>query len=168
MSPWGHHAVGIAIAAAGAWGLGFGGGGDLVANPIPLSWALGAVLGARAPDKLEIARWSDWTGRRHSVIPHRTLTHWPPLWAAVFALAVWLLMQASDDVGILFGWAVIGFAVSGLVHLALDILTPSGIPLGNPFGKRKAFPLYVSGSLAEVPIVIGLAAVCYLIALGVV
>lgn len=38
--------------------------------------ALGMLLGARGPDCLEIPSFNKRTQTR---IPHRTLTHWPPL-----------------------------------------------------------------------------------------
>jgi len=35
-----------------------------------------------------------------------------------------------------------GFCAAGWLHLVMDIMTPSGIPLVTPFGSRFSFNLY--------------------------
>lgn len=86
MGPAGHHLTGLAagfLVAAAAWhSLG----------PVSLVAIPFAFAGGTAPDWLEIASavYSPAQGRwiRQSVIPHRTVTHWWPLWLAL-ALLVW-------------------------------------------------------------------------------
>lgn len=95
-----------------------------------------AVAGSRAPDSLEGYRWVG--GKRLSLIPHRTITHWPAPW---IVLGVVGIVQMP-------GWAVAGvvaFSLGGLLHLLFDAMTPSGIPLIHPFAKPWAYPLYRSG-----------------------
>jgi inner membrane protein len=111
--------------------------------------ALGMVLGARGPDRLEIPSFNRRTKIRRSVIPHRTLTHWPPFWF-VATLLCWLLWRQSTDIFIFSVSSVgLGFCSSGWLHLAMDIMTPSGIPLVSPFGSRTSFNLYKSGHAGE-------------------
>lgn len=101
MSPIGHTVTAFAMAITYmrisdvSWGLGFSSlltvimSGNLVnidhAAFVTLV-ALGMRLGARGPDRLEIPRFNKRTQTRRSVIPHRTLTHWPPLWVAMTAI----------------------------------------------------------------------------------
>ena len=51
-------------------------------------FGFGCLLGARAPDCLEIAKYNRMTNHRWSLIPHRTLTHWPWLWMLLLVLTV--------------------------------------------------------------------------------
>lgn len=95
-----------------------------------------ALAGARAPDALEIYRWRN--GKRYSLIPHRTLTHWPPAW---IALALVLVPLVPDD----YRLVLVSFLSSVALHLLLDAITPSGIPLGMPFGRRSSATLYRTG-----------------------
>ncbi len=69
------------------------------------------------------------------LIQHRTLTHWPVLYVLVGVFALWY----SNVYLVL-------FCLSALIHLALDSLTPMGIPLKYPFGKRFSFFLIRSDS----------------------
>ena len=46
---------------------------------------LGILAGGRLPDRLEIPAWNSVLNTRESLIPHRTITHWPALWLAVAA-----------------------------------------------------------------------------------
>lgn len=163
MSPWGHHTVGLVMGATGAWILNRDASGDLLAMTDSLGFLAGALFGGRAPDKLEIASWSTWTGKRHSLIPHRTFTHWPPLWIAILGYSIYYLQQATDATESGIGWGGIAFALSGIVHLVLDIMTPTGIPLLDPFGRRTAFPVYISGSLAEIPLIGAVVGICVLV-----
>ncbi|GAB3644726.1 metal-dependent hydrolase [Ramlibacter alkalitolerans] len=96
---------------------------------LPWIAAIGALPGVTAPDWMEIA-WFDDKGWRKSVIPHRTWTHWLPLWALAFALCYFNVQQA---------WWVsagLGFAVGGLTHLAMDVPNPTGIPISRPTRRR--------------------------------
>ncbi len=83
-----------------------------------------AWFGSTAPDWLELPY--GWKGtRRLSVIAHRTWTHWLPVW---LVLAGWALTGTPT----LLKAAMAGFAVGGLVHLAMDIPNPMGIPILLP------------------------------------
>lgn len=105
-------------------------------------WMAGIITGASAPDWLEIVIHTKNT--RRSLIPHRTLTHWPVIWLAA-AYYVWTIH---------FPWIVesflFGFIASGLLHIAMDSLSSSGIPLLLPFASfRVKLPLYRTGRISE-------------------
>lgn len=100
---------------------------------------LGTHFGASAPDWLEVPVWvtrRHWFRRdesqRHSLIPHRTITHTLSLWIVAIAYCGFELYQLPQDYVRLLAF---GFCASGLSHLLLDISTPMGIPLW-PFGVR--------------------------------
>lgn len=187
MSPWGHHAIGLAVGVTGAWVLSSGElsatVGALTDTVIDIARGIwhgnftgtmstmtegaafltGAVLGGRAPDKLEIAKW--WLDKRYSLIPHRTLTHWWPLWVG---LLVWSIVLIQDSYGFTdkaISWGLLGFALSGVLHLVFDVMTPTGIPLVSPFGDRFSLKVYRSGSIAELPIVGATGVLCLAVAL---
>jgi membrane-bound metal-dependent hydrolase YbcI (DUF457 family) len=118
--------------------------------PRSIPFAVGALLGARAPDWIELAQFSSFLDRRVSIIPHRTITHWPWLWLAALLIATGLTQVYDDYPGREVAWGCVGFILSGMLHLLLDSLTPTGIPLGfNPFGKRTAFAYMRNGSYSE-------------------
>lgn len=107
---------------------------------------LGSFVGARAPDWLEAVHA---TKRRWKIplFPHRTLTHWPWPW---LMLAGWMLLSMPW-----WGQALLfGFAIAGLLHIALDFVTPMGIPFGNPFGTRFGLGWVRTGSWGELPLVL--------------
>lgn len=116
----------------------------------------GAMLGARAPDWTEMSRW--FAGVRYSLIPHRGPTHWPGTWLIGLFLAGIFLPQPYYALGI-------GFCLAALLHLVMDVMTPTGIPLLHPFAKKVSLNLYRSGSVvAESSLVVltwGLAAGFY-------
>ena len=87
-----------------------------------------AIPGATAPDWLEIAWFRK--GIRHSLIPHRTWTHWLLFWGSLYSWALWSLPRQT--------WASawLGFAVGGLLHLVMDLPNPSGIRFLHPFRQR--------------------------------
>ena len=97
----------------------------------------GVMFGARVPDWSEMARWID--GKRYSIIPHRGPTHWPGTWIAGLLLSVLYLQPPVRE-------AAIGFFAAALLHLAMDIMTPSGIPLLHPFDKNRSITVYRSGA----------------------
>lgn len=92
-------------------------------------WAL--MVGSKAPDWLELRRW--WGGKRFSVIPHRTLTHTWWVWVAAMILAPWWLGLSS---WVALAWQI--FCLSCLLHVAMDAMTPMGVPLLNPFGAKTS------------------------------
>lgn len=144
MTPMTHNLTGIAL------GLG-------VAALLPSKDAglffVGCVLGARAPDWMEIARFNPRTRQRESLIPHRTLTHWLWPWLALF-LSAGIVYRAGghNDQAAL---AIAGFAAAGLLHIATDCMTVMGCPLGaSPFGKRTSLRMLKTGSAREVLVIL--------------
>ncbi len=93
--------------------------------------------GSTAPDWLEIPYGGRGEDRR-SIIPHRTLTHYAPLWLGVLGGALWLLAQQPVAAVNLTASAAAGFSLGALSHLFLDLLTPLGIPL---FSLRQRYHL---------------------------
>ncbi|TQV63771.1 MAG: hypothetical protein FNT29_06450 [Halothiobacillaceae bacterium] len=159
MSPDGHRLTAASMGAAVAWAMlatrypSFGAALESARTPmhdsttwLALSFLLGALMGGRAPDWMEFNRAPG--GGRRALIPHRTLTHWPPLWLGLGLLGLHLAPSAAMDM------ACTGFVMAALLHLLMDFLTPMGIPLWSPFGKRHAFGLYSSGSMSEAPWVV--------------
>ena len=127
----GHVATGAALAVIG---FGWGGGGDLAQ-----AFAVGAVAGSVAPDLLEVPGFLPGSGKRLSIIPHRTWTHYAPFWGALIAV-VPLLAWPWPSLAV----AVLGAALGGLLHLGLDVFTPMGLPVSWPptrSARRKS--LYV-------------------------
>lgn len=129
MSPTGHNITAAALGCASASYI-----FSKLNDPLGASLALaGAMLGARAPDWTEIARWKN--GKRYSVIPHRGPTHWPGFWlfGAIYSA---LYIEAP------YSFLITLFFASAVLHLILDWMTPSGIPLVHPFAKRKSLYIY--------------------------
>lgn len=119
--------------------------------------AFGTLLGSSFPDVGELVRFR---GRwRSSLIPHRTLTHWLPLYVGilfVLPLVVPGLPPPIADV-------VRGICAASILHVVLDMFSPAGIPVLNPFGARVSVGLrrhsgkpclYRTGTLEELPIVV--------------
>lgn len=106
---------------------------------------VGALTGSSLPDQMEIAWYvggskkSGWFGRReegvrHSLIPHRTITHWLLLWCCLTVAAVaYLAMQKT--MAALF---LAGLTLSGLLHVCLDARTPMGVPWMHPYKRTPA------------------------------
>jgi hypothetical protein len=112
--------------------------------------ALGMLVGARGPDRLEIPTFNRRTQTRRSVIPHRTLTHWPIFWLVLTGLCLWIWSQSQDLLFYMITSVGLGFCAAGWLHLVMDIMTPAGIPLLSPFGSRSSLSLYktsMKGSL---------------------
>lgn len=123
----GHTMVGVGVALATS-----------AFQPDYFSMALvsaGAIAGASAPDWLEISRGEYKGGRWHrvSVIPHRTITHWVPLWVIGLFLAVFSRNPL-----------LLGFMLSGLAHLLTDFPNPMGVPVVHPW-KRVSLRWWRSG-----------------------
>lgn len=93
-----------------------------------------AVASTTMPDWAEIPFYKrdHKTGmktRTGSVIAHRTLTHWPPLWL--------LLLGWGIHEGSFVGAMATGVAVGALVHILGDAPNPMGIPWLLPNQRLK-------------------------------
>ncbi|WP_409409916.1 metal-dependent hydrolase (plasmid) [Acidithiobacillus ferriphilus] len=137
MNQIGHHITAASMAAAGA------------ACALPycdvtqiVVGVIAALGGASAPDWLEGAFRIPLTGKTIRLIPHRTLTHLPWIWAITILVGISHLPSA-------WGIAVAAFAAAGLLHLAMDLLSPMGIPLLIPFAARTSLHGYRVGAISE-------------------
>ena len=157
MGRTGHHLTGLAagiLTAAAGWHA-FG-SSSLAA--VPFGWS-----GGSAPDWLEIAH-AEFSGSRQkwvrvSVIPHRTITHWWPLWLALALLvAVWpvhlpaIRFFASHplEIGDVLRMALAGFTAGGVMHLLMDVPNPTGIPILTPMARsRWSLRWWKSGNALE-------------------
>jgi membrane-bound metal-dependent hydrolase YbcI (DUF457 family) len=107
--------------------------------------AAGCFLGSSLPDQLEIAwhtggrvkrgwfgpRYTE--GTRHSLIPHRTITHWLVLWCAVLGWVLWKTLDEPTRLNLF----ALGFVMSGWVHVLMDSRTPIGVPLIHPWRRTR-------------------------------
>jgi hypothetical protein len=109
-------------------------------NPV-YAFAAGVVgfAGATAPDWLEIP-WAGFFGTRHSIIPHRTWTHWLFLWVCLLGLSVGHPLLAETVAGAM----LMAFCLGGLTHLIMDLPNPMGIPILHP-NRRRSLKLWASG-----------------------
>ncbi|MGN0008541.1 MAG: metal-dependent hydrolase [Desulfovibrionaceae bacterium] len=75
---------------------------------------------------------------------HRGATHWFGIWALLLCAAFVLPLPSPLES------AVAGLGFGGLAHVALDMCTPSGIPL-VPWSRRNKFSLKIckTGSVGE-------------------
>jgi membrane-bound metal-dependent hydrolase YbcI (DUF457 family) len=147
MGRTGHHltgvAAGILVAAVGL----HQGSGMMSLVAIPAGY-----FGGTAPDWLEMSRAVYSTRRqrwvRRSVITHRTITHWWPVWMLALILA--LLCPTSSLSLDACRMAALGFVAGGFMHLAMDIPNPSGIPIRTPYARsRFGFGWWKSGNAME-------------------
>jgi hypothetical protein len=122
MSRGGHLLTALAVASS-SWAL------DPTTDRLLLG--LGVIAGASLPDQLEGLISIDPAGQRHSMLPHRWITHWPPPWLLLAAIA---LCRFPAPYSII----VAGLAFGALLHLAIDIGSPSGIPL-LAFNRNRSF-----------------------------
>ena len=115
----------------------------------------GSVGGSSLPDSMEIS-WHTgggikrgfWRntyidGQRHSLIPHRRITHWLLAWtfAAVFG-AAWVLREPHW-----FGYFLAGLAMSGWLHCLMDSRTPMGVPWFHPWRRIRGSATKKGGSI---------------------
>jgi hypothetical protein len=94
---------------------------------------LGMSVGARAPDRLEMPSFNRRTKVRNALIPHRTVTHWPPFWV-ILTTCTWLCVHSQNSLFNAMASVGLGFCASDWLHLAMGIIIPSGIPLITPIG----------------------------------
>ncbi len=104
------------------------------------------IIGATAPDWLEIRKKDGGTR-----IKHRTITHWLPLWVGAFCLSLYMMNNQSvtiSDITINFNdylsSVLLGFSMGGLLHLLVDWPNPMGIPVLTPY-SRFSLHLWKSG-----------------------
>jgi hypothetical protein len=142
----GHRLTGLAAGVlVAAWGWVHFGGISLTAVPA-------GYFGGTAPDWLEISRaeysqkYQRWM--RKSVIPHRTITHWWPLWM-MSTIAAWFVIPTYPAFAL---WlpAALGFLAGGWMHLIMDIPNPTGIPIKTPRARsRYGLGWWKSGNALE-------------------
>lgn len=146
MGEHGHQAVGICVGVMVAavlhhWGF------PLIDE---IAGGAAAFPGATAPDWLEIAHakeGQDGRWHRSSIIPHRTITHWWPLWFFPLLAAAIMLGDSSHKWAAGLATAVLGFCAGGLSHLICDIPDPTGIPISSPRAhSRISLRWWKSGS----------------------
>ena len=108
--------------------------------------SLALLSGSTAPDWLEIRKKKGGT-----IITHRTITHWLPLWILMLFGANFLmvnetfeLMGAVYNSNKYFAACILGFSVGGLLHLAVDFPNPMGVPVFTP-KHRISLNLWKSG-----------------------
>ena len=121
--------------------------GGYLALAIPHAALFGLVtaLAGRIPDTIEGVTGFGPDGERCSLIPHRTLSHSPWSWGAILVLGLLLPKIPTPFGAVGVGQILAGIGAGAVLHLALDLFSPTGIPLGNPFGTRTSFGPYLSG-----------------------
>ena len=157
MSPRGHYltALTAGIAATAVW-MHAGTGADAPGVAGGAALMGGFILGSRAPDVLEIASFVG--GKRVSVIPHRTLTHWIPLW--ILALVGVYMLWRSPHTAIWSRALVTGFCLAGGLHVLMDFMSPTGVPLLLPTARHRVrMPVYHTGKIGEQFVVMAFIAV---------
>lgn len=132
MTTAGHHASGaiVALAAAGCFW-------SNDAGVAVLALLLGIYFGATVPDWIE----HPLLPVSMRLVPHRTLTHWWPIWIALIVIAHVAMHGALEAF-------VTGTAIGSLLHIACDATTPMGIPLTVPW-RRVEVPGAGAGFLHE-------------------
>lgn len=118
-----------------------------------------SIFGSTAPDWLEVRSGES------TLIKHRTITHWLPLWVGLFLLSVFSISPnyfgIFDFLTFLDNYAffneyvasaMLGFSIGGILHLLFDLPNPMGIPILTPV-HRFSLHLWNSGKM-EIPIVI--------------
>jgi len=118
-----------------------------------IAWltTLFSLFGSTAPDWLEIRRGGN------TLIPHRTITHFVPLWVGLLLLSLFSVNPELFHVlSFLEHYALneiirdclLGFAIGGLLHLLFDLPNPMGIPFLLPF-HRISLGLWRSGEMEK-------------------
>ncbi len=130
-----HQAGGLAVAIAAC------------AVGVPTVIGASMYFGASAPDWMEMPRWKG--GYRFSIIPHRTLTHWPVPWIALILYAMYLPHDAM-----LLSQILIGFSIGALLHIVMDSMTPMGVPVFVPW-HRYGFAMMAPFSAVASVVLVG-------------
>lgn len=106
---------------------------------------MGGWIGGTLPDTLE-------GPARARIIPHRTITHWIPMWLAVLVSCWFPPISTLPEIGRM---AVYGLVGGAITHLLTDWPNPLGIPIKTPW-KRHSLGLWRSGENELLIIVIQL------------
>lgn len=116
----------------------------------PIAFGIALFMGVTAPDTLEVSYRNKAAYNGYSrILPHRTITHWAPLWL-LFMVALWWFTpfegyRLSEGVTTILYSVCYGYIVGALLHIFCDAGTPMGVPIWQPFGKRYSFGLYKTG-----------------------
>ncbi|ORJ61343.1 metal-dependent hydrolase [Geothermobacter hydrogeniphilus] len=103
-----------------------------------------AGIGSILPDLLEMR-----------LVRHRTLTHWP----FTYVIGIVVLLPLVK-VLTWWGWLIVSCLLIGcLLHLAEDGLSKGGIPLFSPAGKRYGAGWYVTDTITETFMAVGIVVV---------
>lgn len=104
----------------------------------PPAAIVGAYAGATFPD-IDIRMG----------IPHRTWTHWLPLYGILMAGGGIAWVMAGSPLARLLEELFMGFVVGAILHIIEDAPTHSGIPILTPNGKHFSFNWTYSGGMFE-------------------
>lgn len=127
MTGQGHRLTGVGagfFAAALVHTLGFNYTAEILA-------ALAAASSTTLPDWIEIPVYKKGV-RAGTLIPHRTITHWPPLWVGLIYLAYYYAEPY-------YAATLIGISVGALAHIVADAPNPMGIPWFWPHKRVSIF-----------------------------
>lgn len=165
MTGVGHTRVGAALSLS----VGYLTYNELTNNNIYLSLlvAFFVIIGATAPDWLEIRKKDGGT-----IIRHRTITHWVPLWIVSLFFSYYLLIGYDFKIDLLsqinhgnyFSSILFGFSIGGIIHLIVDFPNPMGIPILTPY-HRFSLHLWKSGKYEG--LLVGLSLIISLFYIGV-
>lgn len=104
------------------------------------------IIGATAPDWMEIRKANGGT-----VIKHRWITHWAVLWVAAFIGSYYLFQNPtvlikgySINIPDFISISLLAFSAGGLLHLLVDLPNPMGVPIITP-NMRFSLHLWKSG-----------------------
>lgn len=118
---------------------------------LPAAGVAAACAGAVLPDMLDqrMAGLAPTRRGRQRIFNavHRGITHWFGWW---LGLCVAAFVLPAAELGPIGRDVLLGLGFGGLSHVALDMLTPSGVPL-TPFSRRNRVSLRLcsTGSLGE-------------------
>lgn len=125
MTGMGHRLTGVGAAFIAAALMRFNSGTE--AQQV-IAWFV-AMGTTRIPDLIEFPTFQNGY-IKNSLIPHRTITHWPLLW-----IALWWY---CNTFGGYIAAAGLGIAVGAMTHILWDAPNPMGIPWFLPH-KRLSF-----------------------------